>query len=230
MVRALHSQVAPTPDGAVLHVTVPCRTSPDRRIAPARHEVRIHPDWRVDLPHDLDAERIAEALGGYCSCIALVERAVPALREWVALMRRSSERLPIERDGNAWVVAASAACCTRATYPSPTVAARHARSTTHIAMRLAADPDVVSTLAAAARISYGPRFELPIDGDVIWSAVAACRDGIHDVEYLFTCGLRPERLLELQAHTGRSEPLTRQAYLALAGNDIIDGLTEERTP
>ena len=47
-----------------------CRTSPTAEDA-WTHRVTIHPDWSVTTPHDLDAERVGMALGGYCSCVEL---------------------------------------------------------------------------------------------------------------------------------------------------------------
>ena len=62
----------PEPGGAPLEVVVRCRTSPTAEDA-RTHPVTIHPDWSVTTPHDLDAERVGMALGGYCSCVELVD-------------------------------------------------------------------------------------------------------------------------------------------------------------
>jgi hypothetical protein len=76
---------------------VECRTS-RRGARGRRHPVTIHADWTVTTPHDLDAERVAAAFGGYSSCLELVDAGVPALREVVALgSRRARPELVWDR-------------------------------------------------------------------------------------------------------------------------------------
>ena len=58
--------IAPGPDGAPLTLEIECRTSPRARKG-ALHEVTIEPDWAVSTPHDIAAERVAAAFGGYTS-------------------------------------------------------------------------------------------------------------------------------------------------------------------
>src|SRR3712207_9191816 len=79
-------ELGPAPDSASLSVSVRCRTR--RGAGGRRHEVRIGPDWSVETPHDLAAERIGVALGGYLSCIELVDDTVPAARELLQLVAR----------------------------------------------------------------------------------------------------------------------------------------------
>ena len=48
--------------------------------APGRqHDVVIHSDWSASTPDDLAAERVGVALGGYLSCLDLVDHALPQL-------------------------------------------------------------------------------------------------------------------------------------------------------
>ena len=42
----------------------------------------------VATPHDLDAERIAAAFGGYTSCLELVDPVIPAVRASMGMQTR----------------------------------------------------------------------------------------------------------------------------------------------
>ena len=77
---------APTPDGGMLVMEVECRTS---RAATRgkRHGLTIYPDWSFETPHDLAAERVAAAFGGYTSCLEL-EGAMAPVRELLGLRAR----------------------------------------------------------------------------------------------------------------------------------------------
>jgi hypothetical protein len=71
--------IGPAPHGASLSVTIACTATPADRVGVA-HSVGIRPDWTVDTPHDLDAERTARAFGAWCSCLFFAEVVVPMLR------------------------------------------------------------------------------------------------------------------------------------------------------
>lgn len=60
-------------------IRVPCSGVP-YALGPATYAVTVAPDWTVETPHDLAAERVALAFGGYSSCLELVEKGVPAAR------------------------------------------------------------------------------------------------------------------------------------------------------
>lgn len=68
--------LAPRPDGGPLTIVVECRTSPRARTG-ALHEVAIQPDWTLSTPHDVEAERVAAAFGGYTSCLTLIDETIP---------------------------------------------------------------------------------------------------------------------------------------------------------
>ena len=61
-----------------LVIKVPCRTSAEPGARAKVHAITLEADGSVTTPHDLDNERIAAALGGYLSCLDLVDKAVPA--------------------------------------------------------------------------------------------------------------------------------------------------------
>ena len=117
MVQA--APIGPAPDGAPLVVEVECRVGEGR---PVRHPVVVGPDWAVEVPHDLAAERAAGALGGLRPCVGLVEQVAPALRDLVQL-RGCRRVLPLGRNhAGRWVVTEpTAGCaCTQESFGSAT--------------------------------------------------------------------------------------------------------------
>lgn len=80
-----NKEAGPAPGGSSLTFTTECCTDPKSRFG-TPHEVTILPDWTVVTPHDIDAERVAQALGAkWCSCIKLVDEIVPAYRKSVQI-------------------------------------------------------------------------------------------------------------------------------------------------
>ena len=211
----------PRPDGGALTVRVPCRTTANPHIVPALHEVRVLPDWTIEVPHDLDSERIAAAFGGHLSCLGVVDDAPAALRFWLAANLRVGPPLYAIRDGQ-WTVADRASCCRETRFPGAADAARHARSVPHAANRYGAEVDGLLALAAAVRRAYGDRFDLDPADPAIWRATAACRGGMADVEYLFACGITPTRVASLHIDAVVDGPLPR-AYFVTAAIDACDG-------
>src|SRR4051812_21417710 len=65
-----------TPDGTPLVLEVSCPSGVD-----GRHEVTLAPDWSMQSPHDLVAERVLVAFGGSSPCLKL-EQAIAAARLW----------------------------------------------------------------------------------------------------------------------------------------------------
>ena len=62
----------PTPDGSPLLASIRCWTSRAPKAPHRTHAVTIDATWQVTVPHDLESERLAVALGGYLSCLELV--------------------------------------------------------------------------------------------------------------------------------------------------------------
>jgi hypothetical protein len=122
--------LSPSADGP-LTLAVECRTEPNR---PGNaHQITLDTEWQVHTPHDLDAERVAQAFGGYLSCLELVDKVVPALAGLVQLVGR--RRLPdVRRAGSAdWRIAVPAqGCrCQGTSFRAPELAAFHARGVEH---------------------------------------------------------------------------------------------------
>ena len=209
----------PMPSGESVVARVPCRTSRNHRVAPNVHEIVIHPDWSVSTPHDLAAERIAVAFGGHLSCIGLVQDVVPALQHWIQLMLRLGDPPYVGRSGR-WTVADSASCCRDREFDGAASAASHARGLQHVANRFGAELDLLTSLAAVIAPAQAPSFELEPRGDLAWRASAACAGGFADVEYLFQCGIVPERIVEFQSMAATERPLRRAFYVAAAIGQI----------
>ena len=73
---------------------IECSSDPSERRG-VTHRVIIHPDWTVDVPHDIEAERVARSFGGWSTCLELVERVIPAYRRALDLMTNPNHLLSI---------------------------------------------------------------------------------------------------------------------------------------
>ena len=133
----MQGEIGPAADGRALVLDVECRTSTGQR-GPL-HPVTITPHWQLETPHDLAAERVAMAFGGYCSCVLIADQVVPALRIAVQLLARQEPAPIAPAPDRGWVVGhAPAGCHCRASfYPTAQTAAEHARSAQHLAHRAA---------------------------------------------------------------------------------------------
>ncbi len=204
--------IGPAPGGAPLAVEVECRSD---EAPPTRHVVVVEPDWTVRVPHDLAAERAAVALGGHRSCVDLVDRTAPALRD-LAQLRARRRLLALGRNhAGRWVVTEpTAGCiCEQESFGSAPEAAAHARSATHLAPRYGADPAVLERLAAAFETAHGGFATCPPEG---WVALACVRE-VRGFDALWDAGVPPELVLEVQdAVLPRGGPLPAQAYLGVA--------------
>lgn len=206
--------LTPGPEGP-LTVEVECRTSPRARKG-ALHEITIEADWTVTTPHDLEAERVAAAFGGYTSCLTLVDETIPAFRESLALLTRRI-RPALVRDGRgAWRPALEdrvVGCCTTARFRTVEKAARHLRSLPH----LTAIHDV-------------PGWQLGqvVDGaQRVWRAWEGMRRPSHEltrlvrevggIAELWRSGIRPDQIVQMAAHVEVvEEPLPIAYFIGLA--------------
>ncbi len=205
-------ELGPAPDGAPLSVMVRCRTR--RRGRGRSHQVVLGPDWSVDTPHDLDAERIGTALGGYLSCLDLVDHAVPALRDLVQLVgRRTLPPLSRNHVGR-WVVdQPTAGCrCGQDSFATPYEAAEHVRRADHLARRYGADAGQVAELLAVVVQAHGGFGMCPPPG---WVALGAVREP-RGIDVLWGAGVPPELVMEVQDRLPGLGPLPTAAYLGAA--------------
>ena len=205
--------LGPAPDGASLTVPVTCRTRPGA--GGRTHDVTIGPDWSMSTPHDLDAERVGVALGGYLSCLELVDHTVPALRDLLQLVARRVLP-PLSRNHvGRWVVdqPTNGCSCGTQSYATPYEAAEHVRTAAHLARRYGADPRLLQRLLAASTDAHGGFQMCPPPG---WVALGSVREP-RGIDVLWGAGVPPELVLEVQDRVlPRGGPLPTAAYLGAA--------------
>jgi hypothetical protein len=217
--QRLGRDLAPAPGEDPLRLTMACRTSNEPGAPSRRHAVVVHRDWRVEVPHDLDGERVAAALGGYLSCIGLVDRAVPALREW--MHRAARLELPpmgFRGEVDRWTLKEPAACCEHTAFRDPVVAADHWRSPQHVALVRGASPRQLSTLATASQRAHLGHGTLAMPAGDRERAAAACLGGDLDVAWLWDAGIHPRLVWTTHRHVDANYPLPGRFFLGIAWN------------
>jgi hypothetical protein len=194
-------------------VQVSCRTR--RGSGGRRHDVVLGPDWSVTTPHDLASERIGAALGGYLSCLDLVDHTVPALEDLVQLVARRALP-PLSRNHvGRWVVdQPTAGCsCQSQSFATPYEAAEHVRTPGHHARRYGADPRHLQRLLDAVVAAHGGFQMCPPPG---WMALGSVREP-RGIDVLWGAGVPPELVMEVQERVlPRGGPLPTAAYLGAA--------------
>ncbi|HRV68211.1 MAG TPA: hypothetical protein P5108_02065 [Marmoricola sp.] len=208
------TSIGPAPDGGALDLDLDCFNGAIG--APGtKHPVTISPDWQVITPHDVEAERIAEAFGGATSCVTHLDRAVEAFRASLGLLSRA-ERVPLQagRQGK-WGLGRGCAvvgCCRGKSFGNLAAAARHTRSPAHLAKRHRVPQEHLEALLLAAAGTWGdweasPRVDRHIRGLIREPG------GVGD---LWTAGIHPDQIPTLAAvASGVDEPLPVNFYLGL---------------
>jgi hypothetical protein len=203
---ALARTPAPT-----LRLSVQCSTS--RGGAGVPHDVVLHPDWTLDMPHDLEAERIAVAFGGYLTCVDLADRVVPASREWLALQLR--EQLPrlVRQSKHRWFVVMPAECCVSG-FTDVAEAALHSRSVAHLATTYStAELEVRRLTSEIARALGIPKGGLDLPDERALRAVHCVRSA-DALRRLWYAGIAPEVVARIhEAVNARSARLPQEFYL-----------------
>ena len=166
---------APTPSGEPLTVKIRCWASQAPRPKTVKHTITIHPDWRVEVPHELDAERRALAFGGWLSCLELESHTIPAARRWLDLtLRNAPPPIRLSASGS-WTVSPAQSCCPSTGYDTPWAAFDHARDLNHLCKQTQAPfkqlGDVVRAISAAHALDHAP----PIPDDLAEEAAAGGR-------------------------------------------------------
>lgn len=176
-----------TPDGADLTLRIRCYTSRDTPDH-TTHDLTLHADGTADLPHDLTAERVAVAFGGYSSCLELVEHGIPALRAVAPLLARRAHVPLVAGARGRWRIPRgyTARCCAAVGFADPGAALDHLRDPWHVRLAHGGCPEPIlgpilvaiaarwATTATTATPSPAPRLVLEPDGvDELWRA------GIH---------------------------------------------------
>jgi hypothetical protein len=218
-VGAEEDHCPPTPDGQPLTIKIPCSTRrSDVGGSLNRHEVVIEANWQVRVPHDLLAERVAVALGGFLTCVELVDRALPAARELFGLVQRC--RFPeLRRRGDRfWVPARPAEGCCRGSsvrYSGPAEAAVHLRGVPHAAAAYDTESRLVSAVFAAVMQAHGYDRDAPFP-ETETSQATACVPSVRDVQLLWLAGVAPRHVATVHRALGTpGRPLPVNFYLGL---------------
>ena len=204
--------IGPTADGRALELEVECRTSRAARRGVV-HPVRITPDWQLDSPHDLAAERVAMAFGGYCSCVALADRVVPALQLAIQLLTRSALPSIAPAADRGWIVgrAPEGCFCGRHFFATAAAAADHARSAAHLAHRAGTTERRFASLLATVSEAH--------DHFPAQPPAAGLAERVRDpggLGHLWRAGVHPERVAELAGLVPGDEPLPVGFFLGVA--------------
>ena len=207
------SPIPPSPTGPI-ELQITCRTArgPGPRTV---HPLVIDTDWSVTTPHDLALERVATAMGGYLSCLELVDQGIPALRE---VIQRRARRSPvrISRDiGGRWTPAVLPAGCSCGPFGfgEAREAAVHVRSTQHVAAEFGVKTRTLERLMGPILDAYDTLFFAPPPSDP--RATALVRDA-RSTELLWDCGVHPESIVTIhQAVWPGGPPLPVWFYLGV---------------
>lgn len=206
--------------GCPLTFDVECLT--DRRASRgATHPMTVRGDGSVESPHDMDAERVAVALGGYSSCLELVNSGIPALQEAIGLLsRRLRPPLRRRRDGR-WSVPKVAQCACPGSFSSAARAAEHARSPAHIAAHHACPERLLRNALGGIELAVA-RLR---DGDL--SADRVCIREPAGITRLWAAALHPDDLVEMSARVWQvTEPLPLSYFLGMAYNAVDAAFVE----
>lgn len=211
--------VGPAPGGEPATFDVPCSADP-QALGSTTHPVTVRSDWSVETPHDLDAERVALAFGGYSSCLELVEKVVPAARRRVQLLARRAAPSLARELGGRWAPASTAAgCCDgrgRGSWATAEEAAKHVRSDRHQAALAGCRYDLLRQVSAAlVRGHCGGRRTFPV-ADYEMRRADEVVVGPLGARQLWDVGLHP-RLVPLihQIASVRDAPLPMAFYLGV---------------
>jgi hypothetical protein len=201
---------------------VDCLTDPTAEQG-STHLVTIGPDWSLETPHDLEAERVAQAFGGFCSCVELADRIIPALREGAQLFTRRT-LVPVDhRARRMWLVHDPPSGCPCASMRFTTVqaAARHLRGALHLATKYAVPVARLRPLLVEVETAHGTG--VPPEHRDAAELVLESR-GLED---LWEAGVHPAAVREAIALIPRvTEPLPVWFYLGIAFQPVDDTLRE----
>ena len=140
-----HTPTRPALPSDGLTFDVSCRSSAHEEGRP--HPVTVTGDWQLLTPHNLDAERVAVALGGECPCVDLADRTLPAVRAYIAHRLRLEPAWIVHADNGSWRAILDAVGCCGQGFPQARDAAAHLRHPTHWARRFGTTGDAIARLA-----------------------------------------------------------------------------------
>lgn len=206
--------IPPCPTGDPLAIRLRCWTSRAARSPFTRHPAVLNPDWSVEVPHDLAAERVAMALGGWLSCLELEATVVPAARQWLGLLTRTVIP-PIRMVGHrAWGALSPQRCCPVRGFDSPAHAFEHVQELRHISHESGARIAQLRDLTQPIGEQWHSTDALTIPQQSAHHASELLTGGRQDVSALWYCGVHPDRLVEIHTRIGVPGRLPTGLYLS----------------
>lgn len=190
---------APGAHGGALTLAVTCRAAGSRR-----HRITIRNDWTVESPHDLDAERVARALGADGGCLRVIDDLLPVARRWLLLHCRVIPPDTTVVAGGWRPMVMRRGCCpfARGTWCASD-AAEHARDSAHLAavsgVSRRALRGVVDRLAPAR-----DRYIEVLQQSPEWSA-AGMRVTQGGLDELWRAGVHPSRIVHIHEQVARPD-------------------------
>ena len=161
------------------------------------------------------------ALGGYCSCVELVDVTIPALRSVLDVLTHPVAAEVEPTKAGRWTVSRAHACCRSREFSGIVQAARHLRSAAHLVNAVRAqrrrplDEAQFEQLLAVFEMNWGSLQQGPRH-----RAEALVREpgGLDD---LWVCGIPPDQVERFAAvAVGVREPLPVGYYLALVYRSV----------
>jgi len=204
--------LGPSPGGP-LELRLRCWSSRSPGAPFVRHAARVLPDWSVEVPHDLAAERVACALGGWLSCLELEERVVPAARRWLELATRSVPP-PITLLGHvAWTPTSRLRCCPSRGFESAEKAFEHVCDARHLAEQFGGDRKQVGDLVRPLGRAWRAALSIP-DHEAARAAAVLAR-GDRDVTALWYAGVHPGQVVAIHEAVGVPGRLPARLFLGV---------------
>ncbi len=208
------------PGGHPVTVSLSCGLKGERG---REHPLTISPAaepggaWVVETGHDLESERIAQALGGgRLRCLDVVELELPAIQGfWSCLQRDVVAIEPYSapfRQGTLWLVSQPVAQCECATrrWEKPEQAAAHLRELSHWCRAHGASLRSANLLVQRIQAKTG---------SAAWAAQWPFGGFSRKVEretdlfMLWEAGIHPTLVTQVHDGLGLADPLNAQAYL-----------------
>ncbi|MEP7055527.1 MAG: hypothetical protein ABI912_09795 [Actinomycetota bacterium] len=216
----LAGELPPAPGGADLVLPIRCSTSGPLTGPFVAHELVIHADWSVGTVHDLEAERVAAAFGGYLTCLEYADRVLPAARRCVqARARRGLPAIRLEPLGT-WTPRDHFGVCCASTFGlTRAEAAAHVRSGEHAAARYGVHLLQVEPVVRAVLNRHAMEFEprLPADAEDI---AGRCVNYGEDLAGLWDVGVPPALVRAIHVALGIGcRPMRPDFYLQVLSRD-----------
>lgn len=213
--------LGPSPSGA-LELSMRCWTSRAPGAPATRHRAVLGSGWSVEVPHDLAAERLASALGGWLSCLVLEERAIPAARRWLELATRAAPPPIVPLGHLGWTSASPLRCCPARGFESAEEAFDHVRDARHLGEQFGVDRKQVGDLIRPIGQAWAGHPPLSIPAEAGDRAACLLGRGERDVTALWCAGVHPARVVGVHTAIGVEGRLSARLVLAvlLRGPDL----------